>query len=271
MARPLKHTVAYFSHDANASQGRTLSILFNHFQHEGVSAWWQLLERVSGTNNHVIDIRNPEDFEFLASVMRFTPERLRNILNKMAELSAIDSELYRHGLIWSQNFVDRLEPVYKYRKQTLPSKPSLPVEETALSVKETELSIPEIPQSKVKGVKGVKESKESKERDFPFWINQETWNSFLEMRMKMKATPTIRARELLIKELEKLKLAGQDPNLVLEQSTMNNWKGVFPIKEQSGGNHAANKGLTSRALPTKYTTPEEWRRQQQQVGSTVPE
>jgi len=267
MARPLKQTVEYFSHDANASQGRTLSILFNHFKHDGISAWWQLLERVSGTKNHVIDIRNPEDFEFLASIMRFTPERLREILQKMAELSAIDQELYRHGLIWSQNFVDRLEPVYKSRKQALPSKPSLSAKETLLSDPETELLVSETPQTKLKETK----LKETKEIAIPFWIKTETWNSFLEMRTKMKAPPTARARELLIKELEKLKASGHDPNLVLEQSTMNNWKGVFPIKEPNGGNHATNKRLTSRELPTKYTTPEEWRRQQQQAGSPLPE
>jgi hypothetical protein len=81
----------------------------------------------------------------------------------------------------------------------------------------------------------------------------------------MKATPTARAKELLLQELEKLKLAGQDPNLVLEQSTMNNWKGIFPIKDLNGGNHAANKRFTSRNLPIKYTTPEELQREQQQT------
>ena len=105
MARPLKVTVAYFSHDADASEGKTLSILFNHFGHEGISAWWLLLERISRTRNHVISTRNPEDLEFLAAKMHFKPDRLREILAKMAELEAIDRELFERGLIWSQNFV----------------------------------------------------------------------------------------------------------------------------------------------------------------------
>lgn len=150
MARPQKHTIEYFSHDADASEGRTLSILFNHFQHEGISAWWLLLERISLTDNHVIGIRNPEDFEYLASKLHFAPVRLRLILDKMAELDAIDLELYRHGIIWSQNFVNRLDSVYKSRKQSLPSKPELSVQETPLSGKETSLSIPETPQTKLK-------------------------------------------------------------------------------------------------------------------------
>ena len=124
-----------------------------------------------------------------------------------------------------------------------------------------ELSVSETPQTKLKKTK----LKDTKEIAFPGWINIETWNSFIEMRTRMKASPTVRAKELLINELEKLKLSGQDPNLVLEQSIMNNWKGVFPIKDPNGGNHATNKRTSSRELPTKYTTPEELQRQQQPI------
>jgi len=166
MGRPSKHTVEYFSHDADASEGKTLSILFNHFGHEGISAWWLLLERISRTRNHVISTRNSEDMEFLAAKMHFKPDRLKEILTKMAELEAIDPPLFERGLIWSQNLVDRLESVYKSRKQTPPTRPSLSVPETTaaardggLSGKETGLSVPETPQSKLKETK-LKESKE---------------------------------------------------------------------------------------------------------------
>lgn len=148
MPRPNKYTVDYFSHDADAGEGKTLSILFNCFGHEGISCWWLLLERVSRTRNHVIDIRNSENLEFLAAKLHFTPERLTEILNKMASLNAIDSALYHAGIIWIQNFVDRLEPVYKTRKQDLPSKPRLNGEETGLLLEETEFIIPENTQTK---------------------------------------------------------------------------------------------------------------------------
>ena len=147
MARPPKYTIDYFSHDAGASEGRTVTILENHFGHEGYSCWFKLLERVSLTRNQVIDIRNPEDFEFLAAKLKFTPSRLRDILNKIADLKAIDQLLYKAGYIWSQNFVDRLDTVYKTRKQDLPMKPELPVQETALLKPETALLKPENPQT----------------------------------------------------------------------------------------------------------------------------
>jgi hypothetical protein len=72
----------------------------------------------------------------------------------------------------------------------------------------------------------------------PDFIKKETWDNFLEMRLKMKAAPTEHAKGLLIKKLEELRSAGNDPNLVLEQSTMNNWKGLILLKnEQTGGKH----------------------------------
>jgi hypothetical protein len=163
MARPVKQTVEWFSHDSDASTGRTVSILHNHFQHDGISAWWQLLERICSTNNHVIDIRNSEDFEYLASGMRFAPERLKSILDKMAELSAIDKELYQCGIIWSQNLVNRLDAVYKTRKQPLPSKPQLPSKQMPLIKEETPLLVKngttEVGTKGTKDTKGTRRSK----------------------------------------------------------------------------------------------------------------
>jgi hypothetical protein len=124
MARPIKRTVDYFPHDSDAGEGRTLTILFNTFGHEGISVWWTLLERISSTDNHVISINNPEDFLFLSAKLHVQPERLKDILDKLAYLNALDLDLYNHGLIWCQNLVDRVADVYKNRGNEPPPKPS---------------------------------------------------------------------------------------------------------------------------------------------------
>lgn len=153
MARPIKQKVDYFPHDASASEGRTISILYNNFGHEGISCWWQLLERISATNNHVINLRNGEDTEYLAAKLHFKPERLTEILNKLADLEAIDPKLWQSKTIWIQNLVDRLSEVYSKRRQPLPSRPELLPPETRLSTPETELSAPETPQIKLNKIK----------------------------------------------------------------------------------------------------------------------
>lgn len=86
----------------------------------------------------------------------------------------------------------------------------------------------------------------------PEWINKKTWESFLEMRKKKQAIPTERAKELLVKELEKLRIEGHDPKEVLNQSIMRNYTGVFPVK---GGQSGAHQGST-----TQKTTDEDRRR-----------
>lgn len=67
----------------------------------------------------------------------------------------------------------------------------------------------------------------------PEWIKKETWEAYREMRQRKRAPLTDRAAILIIKELEKLKLSGNQPEDVLNQSIMKSWTGVFPI---SGGN-----------------------------------
>ncbi len=143
MPRPQKQTVEYFSHDADAGNSRTLSVLFNYFGHEGISAWWLLLERLARTRNHIICINGGEDTEVLAANLHFRPDRLKEILSKMAELGAIDPELFKTGRVWCQHFVERLEPVYQKRGQALPRKPGLAIPETLVSAPETLVSVPD--------------------------------------------------------------------------------------------------------------------------------
>lgn len=85
------------------------------------------------------------------------------ILQKLADLDAIDKELWKDRLIWSDNFVKNLLTLYSNRKSDLPQKP-IPtsrntVDEGVLHVEthSAEITTGENPQSR------VKESKEEKE------------------------------------------------------------------------------------------------------------
>lgn len=87
-------------------------------------------------------------------------------------------------------------------------------------------------------------TKENNIKEIPAWINRKNWDSFLEMRRKMKRYPTYRGQELLIAKLESLRQSGCDPNEVLNQSIMNNWQGVFELK---GRNNGTNQGHVEKA------------------------
>ncbi len=65
----------------------------------------------------------------------------------------------------------------------------------------------------------------------PSWIPQETWDAFVEMRKKtLKKPPTDFALNLILRELFKLRDAGNDPLACLEQSIVQGWADVYPLK-----------------------------------------
>ena len=111
----------------------------------------------------------------------------------------------------------------------------------------TKVSSPEVTQ-KIKDT-----TTKDKRYIIPKWIDEKTWEAFLEMRKRKRAIPTERAKELLVKELEKLRAEGHDPTEVLNQSIMRNYTGVFPLKGGQDGTHRQN----SRKLPKKYRSPSE--------------
>jgi hypothetical protein len=124
MTRPLTNTVQYFFHSADASNGKTISILENRFGIQGYAFWFKLLELLANNENHFIDICDPLTFEDLKAKIKLPDDiTANNYLSLLAKLLAINPELWEYGIIWSDNFVKGLESVYKHRKRDLPQKP----------------------------------------------------------------------------------------------------------------------------------------------------
>ena len=99
--------------------------------------------------------------------------------------------------------------------------------------------------SKDKVSKG-KDSIKPLKRAATYFPNDESLNQafldYLEMRKQIKKPMTDRAVELAIKKLEELSASpfsdGMDNDLaiqILNQSVMNSWQGLFPLKEQKTG------------------------------------
>ena len=74
----------------------------------------------------------------------------------------------------------------------------------------------------------------------PSDIPEAEWEAFDEMRRKGKASKawTDKARQLAVNELRRLAEAGHPPGEVLNQSTLNGWTGVYPLKDR---NNAGNR------------------------------
>jgi hypothetical protein len=69
----------------------------------------------------------------------------------------------------------------------------------------------------------------------PSWIDPGTWQTYLDHRRCIKAPMSEVAQQRAITALERLRLEGQDPEAVLNQSIVNGWKGLFPVKDGAPG------------------------------------
>ena len=159
MPRKQKNTADYFPH--TATQGKTLFILKKKYGHLGYSVWFQLLEILTGSENHVLNLQDEMDREYVAAQLAVETETFNNILADLAKWGKLDPWLLAEKqLIWCQNLVDNLAPVYTNRKRNLPQKPTFsaqPTKETHVSTIETPVSTPPGTHSRVKESK-VKQS-----------------------------------------------------------------------------------------------------------------
>src|ERR1039457_820963 len=76
---------------------------------------------------------------------------------------------------------------------------------------------------------------------FPDWMPKEAWDGFEKMRRKQKKPLTDRARICVVNTLAKLREQGEEPEKVLDQSTVNCWLDVFPLREHRNGNGNGKK------------------------------
>lgn len=88
----------------------------------------------------------------------------------------------------------------------------------------------------------------------PEWMPMEAWDGFLVMRKKIKKPATDRAIAMLIKKLDGFRAQGADPEAILDQSTLNCWQDLYPLKQPWGTSPAKP---ASQAAPKKITLMDE--------------
>ncbi|GAI66583.1 unnamed protein product [marine sediment metagenome] len=144
MARPHKQTVDYFPHDTDASDGKTLTIIQAKYGNDGYSFWFKLLQLLGKTPGHYYDFNKTADWEFLlAKTHQNDTEKVKAMLDTLAVLDAIDAELYAHGVIWCQKFVDGVADAYDRTVDGAPKRPDflVNVKDKRVSVVEPRVSV----------------------------------------------------------------------------------------------------------------------------------
>ena len=91
-------------------------------------------------------------------------------------------------------------------------------------------------------------NKKKNETEFDQLINQNfsdeevknTIYDFIKMRKAIKKPLTTKGLELLIKKLYKLTINVDEQIEILNNSIMNNWQGIFPLKQEQKNNNKGN-------------------------------
>ena len=79
----------------------------------------------------------------------------------------------------------------------------------------------------------AREAKKQEAFEIPSFINPEIWKDFEAMRKQVKRPMSERAKKLIVSKLQKL---GEDKaNEILEQSIVNCWQDVYPLKVDKKG------------------------------------
>lgn len=114
----------------------------------------------------------------------------------------------------------------------------MPVVDKAADKMDTQERI-ELGESKERGVKDNKSPKTNKTYFPNDGLLNQAFLDYLEMRKQIKKPMTDRAIELAMKKMKELSTLpfsdGMDNDLairILNQSVMNSWQGLFPLKEQ---------------------------------------
>ena len=124
MARPGKTKVDYFPHVTQT--GKTIAILEARWGNDGYAFWFKTLELLGSSEGFFYDCNRPSDWEYLLSKTRVTEATATAILDKLAEIDAIDAGLWSRKVIWSDNFAGNLTPVFDKRRSAPPQKPAFP-------------------------------------------------------------------------------------------------------------------------------------------------
>jgi len=213
--RPKTNTVQYFPHVCK--HGKTIFILEQSFGNNGYAFWFKLLEMLGSAEGHYLDVSNIPDWEFLKAKTLTQDEEAKKMLDLLANLDAIDDELWGEKIIWSQNFVDNLGPVYSKRERNLPEKPTI----GGVTDTETHKTGTESTRSKVEESKGKEREGEQQKNNVPFDAILDYWKQHKRLVDKCDMRAITKQRK------EKVKARWQ------EQDFKNNWQSIVEKSNES--------------------------------------
>jgi hypothetical protein len=218
--------VKWFKHFTDSLSDPFIEELMDNYSHAGYVAWFGLIEIICKENKYNVTGDLEISPIYLKRKLRISTTKLEQIFDFCQTKGKLLFNISQEKWVFKFSKVAELKDNYTKNLQATGKKVSLEVE---VDKKKKE--------KKKKPIK-KKDKKPIKKKDIcilPDWLPLEEWKDFVEMRNKIKAPLTEKAVELAISKLSKLKDAGDNPAEVLNESIMNSYKGLFPLKKGKGG------------------------------------
>ena len=190
---------------------------------------------------------------------------IQRAIQRLKEAGHIHRKQLRHGVIYTVlpgasdgpnlGHADPLTPV-----------PQTGVAETGVSPTgvpqgvETRTTDTQTTKRTTNSQKTTSSSKRAREQisfSLPDWVPADPWNRYAEMRRAKRKPLTDNSARLAIEQLERLASDGHPPGEVLDQSTLNDWTGLFELKASTVRQEPifaarANLGRTAAAAESVF-------------------
>ena len=146
MPRGLKNNVEFFYH--RCAPNKVLRLVKRKFGVIGYAFYYQLRELLGDAKHHNYVLKNELDWQDFLTIMEMDEEKANEIIEFLIKVEELDKKLWENEKrLYSQNFVDRLAPVYAKRKSEMPDKYSFR-DRNAIYSTETPVSESEIPKER---------------------------------------------------------------------------------------------------------------------------
>ena len=132
MSRPESKNVFYFPHYTKATS--ELALIEHKHNSEGYKAYYRLQELVADADYHRLSLATQDDKDMFDLGMNCKQEVVDDVIKILLDKGRIDRELWEdESVIWMQDFVETLKPVYLNRRKPLPDKNIVPTSNNSIS------------------------------------------------------------------------------------------------------------------------------------------
>ncbi|MDA9935252.1 DUF4373 domain-containing protein, partial [Candidatus Marinimicrobia bacterium] len=121
MSRPESKNVFYFPHYTKSTI--ELDLIEHKHKSEGYKAYYRLMELVADADYHRLSVASENDKIMFDLGMNCDEEVVNDVIKILIDKGRIDKQLWvEESIIWMQDFVETLKPVYVNRRKPLPTK-----------------------------------------------------------------------------------------------------------------------------------------------------